>query len=103
MRCFRGGWCGIEGLSANFCYLAVREKERIFVKTFFKMNVQDFVSKEVVLTAIKEMPEQIPIEELFDKIIYLYKIEVGLAQSKRGEGISLEEMRKKVQTWRKPK
>lgn len=67
------------------------------------MNVQDFVSKEVVLTAIKEMPEQIPIEELFDKIIYLYKIEVGLAQSKRGEGISLEEMRKKVQTWRKPK
>lgn len=67
------------------------------------MHLQDYVSKEAVLIAIQEMPDRIPIDELFDKIIYLYKIEVGLAQSKRGEGISIEEFREKIKTWRKEK
>ena len=64
---------------------------------------QDSVSKEAVLIAIQDMPDRIPIDELFDKIIYLYKIEIGLAQSRRGEVISMEEFREKIKTWRNPK
>ena len=63
----------------------------------------DFISKEVVLNSISKMPEQIPIDELLDEIIFLYKVEVALKKSKKGEGVTLEEFQKKVQTWTKSK
>ncbi len=65
------------------------------------MLTQDLISKEAVLTALRDMPERISVEELFDKIIYLYKIETGLAQSARREGISFEELQQKRKSWRK--
>jgi len=65
------------------------------------MLTQDFISKDAVLTALRDLPERISMEELFDKIIYIYKIETGLAQSVRGEGISFEELQQKRKSWRK--
>ena len=63
------------------------------------MITTDLISKEAVIKSISEMPDRVSIEALFDKIIYLYKIETGLAQSQRAEGASMEEIRKKVKSW----
>ena len=65
--------------------------------------VQDVVSKQAVLKAIDSMPEQIPVDALIDEIMYLYKIEIGLAQSREGRVIPLEEIKQKVKTWGKEK
>jgi hypothetical protein len=81
----------------------VRKKECIFVKTFFKMTVQEVVSKQAILKAIASMPEQIPVDALIDEIMYLYKIEIGLAQSQAGKVISLEDFKQKMKTWEKEK
>ncbi len=59
----------------------------------------ELISKEAVLKSISEIPaDRVSIEELFDRIIYLYKIEMGLAQSQRGEGASIEAIREKMKS-----
>lgn len=55
------------------------------------------------MKSISEMPDRVSMEELFDRIIYLFKIEEGLAQSKRGEGIPIDQIREKMKTWRSEK
>lgn len=67
------------------------------------MNTTDLISKEAILKSFKNLPERVSIEEVFDKIIYLYKVEVGLAQSIRSEGETLENFREKVKTWESKK
>jgi len=52
-----------------------------------------------VLNAINQMPDRIPIDALLDEIIYLYKVEISLQKSSKGEGISLEDFREKVKSW----
>ena len=67
------------------------------------MSARDSISKEAVLKSISEMPDKVSMEELFDRIIYLFKIEEGLAQSKRGEGTPIDQVREKMKTWRNEK
>ena len=67
------------------------------------MQTQDYVSKEFVLESIRKMPDKIRVDELIDEILYLYKIEIGLAQSEGGKVVTLEDMRKKVETWKNRK
>jgi hypothetical protein len=64
------------------------------------MGTTTLVSKDAVLKSINDLPEQISMDELFNRIIYLFKVETGLAQSKRGEGTPIEEIREKVKAWR---
>ena len=63
------------------------------------MTATDLISKKAVLKSIEEMPDKVSMEELFDKIIYLYKVETGLAQSGRSEGETLEIIREKAKKW----
>lgn len=68
------------------------------------MNIAtDYVSKEAVMNSLSNMPDQIQIDVLLDEIIYLYKVQVAMNKSQRGEGITIEEFRQKVQTWARPK
>ena len=68
------------------------------------MNIAtDYVSKEAVMNSLSKMPDEIPIDALLDEIMYLYKVQVALKKAQRGEGITIEEFRQKVQTWAKPK
>ena len=69
----------------------------------FKMTAQEVVSKQAILKAISAMPEKIPVDALIDEIMYLYKIEIGLTQSREGRVISLEEVKQKVKKWGKEK
>lgn len=62
-------------------------------------SATDFISKETVLDAISQMPNRIPIDALLDEIIYLYKVEISLQKSNKGEGVSLEDFREKVKSW----
>ena len=54
------------------------------------------LTKTKVLNAIKQLPDNFSIDEMVDKMILLEKIEIGLAQSKRGEVISDEDLDKEI-------
>lgn len=62
-------------------------------------NATGYISREAVLNAINQMPARIPIDVLLDEIIYLYKVEISLQKSNKGEGVSLEDFREKVKSW----
>ncbi|MGB3851586.1 MAG: hypothetical protein WA958_16580 [Tunicatimonas sp.] len=59
------------------------------------------ITKDQVLNSLKEMPTQFSIDELMDKLILLQKIEIGLEQSKQGEGYSSLEAKEMLKEWSK--
>lgn len=56
-------------------------------------------TKQQMLKAIEELPEDAGIEEALDRLYLLYKIERGLRQADRGELISQEEVRQRMAKW----
>jgi hypothetical protein len=57
------------------------------------------LSKEKLIETIKDLPDSFSIEDLFERIILLQKIEIGLEQSKSGQVLSTGEARKKLKKW----
>lgn len=57
------------------------------------------LTKEKLLESIQDLPDRFSVEELFERIIFLQKIEIGLEQSEKDEIHSTEEARKKLQKW----
>jgi hypothetical protein len=55
------------------------------------------VTREKVLEAVKNMPQEFSIDDLMDKLLLLNKIEIGLDQSKNGETYTAEEAKKMIQ------
>lgn len=58
-------------------------------------------TKEQILKAIEELPEDAVIEDAIDRLYLLYKIERGIQQSEQGELISQEEARQRMSRWLK--
>ena len=59
------------------------------------------VTREKVLEAVKNMPQEFSIDDLMNKLILLNKIEIGLDQSKNGETYTAEEAKKMIKEWSK--
>ena len=57
--------------------------------------------KEFVETAIKDLPQEVDLDELTGRLIFIAKVEEGLKDINEGRTISHEEMKKKIQDWRK--
>lgn len=58
-------------------------------------------TKQQVLRAIEELPDDVDIEDVLDRLYLLYKIQRGLRQAERGELISQEEVRQRMAKWRR--
>lgn len=59
------------------------------------------LSKQEVLSVLKNMPETFDTVQLFDKIILLKKVEEGRQQLKSGKIYTTQEARKKLKRWLK--
>lgn len=51
---------------------------------------------------LEEMPDPVSYEDLMDRIVYLFKVERGLRESKEGKGKTIHEIRKEIKKWRRP-
>ena len=59
------------------------------------------LTKEKLIQTINDLPDKFSIEDLFDRIVLLEKIEIGLSQSKSGETFSTNEAKEKLGKWLK--
>ena len=59
------------------------------------------IRKKDIIRSMKNLPENVLVDELIERIILLSKIEQGMAEAKAGKGISIEAMQKKVRSWSK--
>jgi len=57
--------------------------------------------KKKVLAALKQMPENVELDDLFDRLLLLAKVERGLVEATAGKGFSTADARKKVTRWSK--
>ena len=58
-------------------------------------------TKQQILKAIEDLPENAKVEDALERLYLLYKIERGIEQADSGELISQEEARQRMATWLK--
>ena len=59
------------------------------------------LTKEKIKEAIKDLPEEFSVDQLFDRIIVLSKVERGLEESASGKIYSTKEAKEKLSKWLK--
>jgi len=59
------------------------------------------LTKEKILQTLKDLPDTFSIDELFDRIVLLNKIEMGLEQSKSDQVNTTEQAKDKLKKWLK--
>ena len=59
------------------------------------------LTKKLVISTIKGMPETFDTPQLFDRILLLNKIEEGRQQIKSGKTFTTEEAKRKLKKWLK--
>ena len=57
------------------------------------------LTKTQIFDTVENLDEQISLDELIDKLIFIEKVNIGLAQSENGMVCSEEEARKKLSGW----
>ena len=58
-------------------------------------------TKKKVLDIIEKLPNDVEYNDIFEAIYFQQKIEIGLAQSEKNQGIPHEEVRKRFEKWLK--
>jgi hypothetical protein len=56
-------------------------------------------TKESVLQAIRELPDDASLEEILDAVLLRLKVERGRRQIEEGQGISHEQVRERLAKW----
>jgi hypothetical protein len=70
------------------------------LKTIFLLPLNmTTLTKEKLIETIKELPDSFSVEDLFERIILLKKVEIGMEQSRTGQVHSTEEAREKLKRW----
>ncbi len=57
--------------------------------------------KEKILAIIKELPDQASLDEIFDSIYVQHKILKAQGELTLGEGVSHEDVKKLITSWKK--
>lgn len=57
------------------------------------------MTKDMVLDSLAKMPNEFPLEDLLERLIFVQKVEEGLSQSERGETVPLAEVKQRLRKW----
>ena len=57
------------------------------------------ITKTKVEETLKQLPDQFSVDELFDRLIFVQKVEDGLEDSRKGRTVSIEEAKKQMDKW----
>ena len=58
-------------------------------------------AKEAILELVQHMPDDVTIDDVMDELYVRQKIEIGLEQIERGEGVPHEKAKSELQQWLK--
>lgn len=65
------------------------------------MEVNMQAVKEDVITMIKNMPQDVSVEDIMAELFFRYEVDQGLKQLDEGKGIPHEEVEKRMKKWLK--
>ncbi len=49
-------------------------------------------TKAKIVSAVEELPENATIEDAIERLVFLHKVEIGLAQAREGKSVPLDEV-----------
>lgn len=58
------------------------------------------LTKEIVRDQIEKMPEQFSVDQLFERLIFIEKVEKGIQDSKNKRTFSHKEMGFEIEKWK---
>jgi len=58
-------------------------------------------TKEKVINAVRDLPDDASIEDVMERLLFLAKIEKGIQQADAGQTISNEQLKEKMAKWLK--
>jgi len=71
-----------------------------FVKLLlFLIKLNLMITKSQLLNTLNKMPENLVIEDLIDKLIFMEKIQKGIEDSKNGKIHTKEQAKQKLDKW----
>ena len=56
-------------------------------------------TKEKIMHVVEDLPEDATVEEAIERLLFLAKVERGLAQADAGETIPHEKVKERMQEW----
>lgn len=59
------------------------------------------MTKDKVIEAVKELPQEFDLDELIERLIFIDKVEKGFQQLDKGETKSHEEAKRIIKSWQK--
>lgn len=59
------------------------------------------IAKDQLITSLQDLPDNFTLDELFERAIFIEKINRALEQVKAGEVYTTEEARQKLKEWSK--
>ena len=59
------------------------------------------IKKSMILKALEEFPEEIAVDDLIDRLLFLEKVERGLQQIDEGRTVSHDEVKAEMEQWLK--
>ena len=65
----------------------------------YNFNIHVILTKIQVIDTLKQMPESFSIDQLFDKLNFINKVEFGLSQSSNGQVNTKEQAKEKLSKW----
>lgn len=57
------------------------------------------LTKEKLLDSIKDFPSEFSIDDLVERLVFVQKIETGMAQGEQGETYTTEQLKGKLSKW----
>lgn len=60
---------------------------------------QAMLTKEKLLDSIKDFPFEFSIDELVERLVFVQKVEQGIAEGERGETYSTGQLKEKLSKW----
>ena len=67
------------------------------------MSALQTTTKADIVRAVSSLPEDATVEDAIERLVLLHKVEIGLAQARRGEVASLSEVEARLQRRRASK
>lgn len=59
------------------------------------------MTKDKVIEAVNELPQEFDLEELIERLIFIDKVEKGLQQLDKGETNTHDEAKRIIKSWQK--
>lgn len=57
------------------------------------------MKKSKVIDTVKDLPEEFELDELLEKLIFIEKVDLGLAQTEEGKVVTHEKVKEIVKQW----